>query len=674
MDTRLLAATIGLLLALIAVCLLPVSADSAEDRGDGRAEVVIPRHVKTPPYRPRTWVFFAVTAVLGLVFVELRQPSLPGAYADLVTRVASAITRDPASVSGYAARLHPAAQFFAVAYILGLAVVVRSGMLRRIAIVSHALLYLAVSVLLQALMIVAGMATHWLIAPFGVEATLANLLVGGLVVTRLTFTTYVLPRATTVPADRPRWVWDNVLAGCSLIAVVAFLIISYAFLAEPRNATSEWQVFVPLYAVSILFVLLFAPLWLLWWINRKLPQPGRDRPTIDVIVPAYNEADNIARLLRSIDVAAGRYGGPVRVLVSDDGSVDDTADIARAEFATFRHALGQVLTAPNGGQAAALNRGLAVTDAEIVVRIDGDCVMGPDALVYAVPWFRDPWIGCVGGMEEPRTDTVTWFHRMRTLETLFQFRFARLGQSLVDGISVIPGTFAVFRRRPAELAGGYPVGMNGEDSDLTMQIGRLGYRVVADPRIRTYEDVPRSIGEFVEQRTRWARAGFHTYARHVPLRSGLAGPRVWLWTMRRGFSWFSLQASLVAPIFVLELVVAHPTYRQNVSTFLVLYAAGGAVPLVISLPLAVKYRRWRSMLWAPTWFAYAFLRRLGTLEAVISLPTRPFPAWAPARAVGTLLPRPRPAVTGARGRPAVGALVYESYDTHGTRWRDADPP
>ena len=78
--------------------------------------------------------------------------------------------------------------------------------------------------------------------------------------------------------------------------------------------------------------------------------------------------------------------------------------------------------------------------------------------------------------------------------------------------------------RPAETAGGFPVGMNGEDADLTMQIGRLGYRVVVDPRIRSYEDVPGTIGEFVEQRTRWARGGIHAYARHVPLRSGGAGP------------------------------------------------------------------------------------------------------------------------------------------------------
>jgi len=46
----------------------------------------------------------------------------------------------------------------------------------------------------------------------------------------------------------------------------------------------------------------------------------------------------------------------------------------------------------------------------------------------------------VGAMQEPRTDTVTWFHRLRSLEVLFQFRFARLAQSLVDGVVVISGT------------------------------------------------------------------------------------------------------------------------------------------------------------------------------------------------------------------------------------------
>lgn len=651
MDLWLLAMTGALLAALVCVCLLPISADSAEDHGDGRACVTISSYVRTSPYRPRTWAFLAIAAVGGFVFLGWQRPSPAGLYVDAVRAVATAITRNPASVNGYVARLLPATQFFAVTYIVAISVVLRASLARRLAIVSHAVLYLAMSLLLDVLMVVCGMATGWPVAPLGVEATLANLLVGGLVVMRLTFTTFALPRATTVPARRSRQVWDNILACCALAVVVALVFAVYAFIAQPANLTTAWQVFVPLYAVSILFVLVFAPLWMLWWAGRRLPEPGAGRPPVDVIVPAYNEAENIVRLLRSVDVAAGRYGGPVRLIVSDDGSTDGTADIARTEIARFRHATARILSAPNGGQAAALNRGLAATDAPIVVRIDADCVMGADALVYSVPWFRDPEVGSVGAMEEPWADTVTWFHRMRVLETAFQFRFARLGQSVVDGIVVVPGTFTAFRREPAVIAGGFPEGMNGEDCDLTMQIGRLGYRVAVDPRIRSYEDVPRSAGEFVEQRTRWARAGFHTFARHVPLRAGFAGPRVWFWTIRRGFSWFSLQAGMVAPIFMLELALTDPSYRRNVVTFALLYVLAGTLPLVISLPYAVKYRHWRSIAWLPTWFAYAFLRRLGTLEAVISLPTRPFPrpaaAWLEKRP-GRRFPRPAAGWLGER--------------------------
>jgi glycosyltransferase involved in cell wall biosynthesis len=132
---------------------------------------------------------------------------------------------------------------------------------------------------------------------------------------------------------------------------------------------------------------------------------------VDIVVPAYNEEDNIVRLLRSIDVAAHRYGGPVRVVISDDGSTDSTARLAAQEIPRLRHAQYEILTAPNGGQAAALNRGMAITEAEILIRVDADCVMGEDTLVYSVPWFRDPLIGCVGAMEEPDLGTAGQIER-----------------------------------------------------------------------------------------------------------------------------------------------------------------------------------------------------------------------------------------------------------------------
>ena len=146
--------------------------------------------------------------------------------------------------------------------------------------------------------------------------------------------------------------------------------------------------------------------------------------------------------------------------------------------------------------------------------------------------------------------------------------------------------------------------MNGEDTDLTMQIGRLGYRVVVDPRISSYEDVPRSPGEFVEQRTRWARRASTSSPGTCRRAAARLVPRVWFWTLRRGFSWFSIQAGLVAPIFLLELALTNPTYRAergHVRGAVHRWAA--AIPVAISLPYAVKYRYWRSILWAPTWFA-----------------------------------------------------------------------
>ena len=55
------------------------------------------------------------------------------------------------------------------------------------------------TLLTQALMIATGIATGWLVAPFGIEATLANLLIGGLVIMRMTFTVFTCPGGRPSP-------------------------------------------------------------------------------------------------------------------------------------------------------------------------------------------------------------------------------------------------------------------------------------------------------------------------------------------------------------------------------------------------------------------------------------------------------------------------------------------
>ena len=61
--------------------------------------------------------------------------------------IATAITRDPATVNGYVARLRPATEFLGLATIVGIAAVARASLARRVAILLHVVIYIALSVL-----------------------------------------------------------------------------------------------------------------------------------------------------------------------------------------------------------------------------------------------------------------------------------------------------------------------------------------------------------------------------------------------------------------------------------------------------------------------------------------------------------------------------------------------
>ncbi len=182
---------------------------------------------------------------------------------------------------------------------------------------------------------------------------------------------------------------------------------------------------------------------------RPEPPVGDERPPIDVIIPAYNEAEVIVETLQAIDVAAGRYGGPVRVILMNDGSSDRTKELAEATMHGFRHAHGHVYDGRHGGKSEALNAALALTTSDVVVRIDADTIVGEWSLVYLPRWFRDPQIGLVEPMCFPRSGRRSVFPHMRLFEELKQFGLNHRTMTTVDGVNVVPGVFTAFRRNVA---------------------------------------------------------------------------------------------------------------------------------------------------------------------------------------------------------------------------------
>jgi glycosyltransferase involved in cell wall biosynthesis len=116
------------------------------------------------------------------------------------------------------------------------------------------------------------------------------------------------------------------------------------------------------------------------------------RPEISLVIPAYNEARYLPRLLASLAVARDRYlasGGSVDIIVADNRSTDDTAQVAAAGGArVVRVEQRRIAAARNGGAVAARGRILAFLDAD-TVRVH------PDTFAAVATALDDPQV--VGG-------------------------------------------------------------------------------------------------------------------------------------------------------------------------------------------------------------------------------------------------------------------------------------
>jgi dolichol-phosphate mannosyltransferase len=134
-------------------------------------------------------------------------------------------------------------------------------------------------------------------------------------------------------------------------------------------------------------------------------------PRISVVVPARNEAGNIAPLVEEIVRALCAYA-PNEIIYVNDGSRDGTEAELQALMKVHR-SLRQIKHAVSCGQSAAVRTGVIAARAPIVATLDGDGQNDPaflPALVAALE--RDPAVGLVAGQRVGRK--ATGFKRLQS--------------------------------------------------------------------------------------------------------------------------------------------------------------------------------------------------------------------------------------------------------------------
>ncbi|MFE9928841.1 bifunctional polysaccharide deacetylase/glycosyltransferase family 2 protein [Streptomyces sp. NPDC005533] len=226
---------------------------------------------------------------------------------------------------------------------------------------------------------------------------------------------------------------------------------------------------------------------------------------VTVLVPAYNERECIANTLNSL--AASDH--PIEVIVIDDGSSDETAEIVEEMDLPFVRLIRQV----NGGKPSALNTGIAAASYDIVVMMDGDTVFEPSTVRELVQPFGDPSVGAVAGNAKVgNRDSLigAWQH----IEYVLGHNLDRRMYDMLGVIPTIPGAVGAFRKEALQQVGGMSDDTLAEDTDITIAVLCDGWRVVYAEHARAWTEAPASLQQLWSQRYRWSYGSMQAMWKH----------------------------------------------------------------------------------------------------------------------------------------------------------------
>src|SRR5712664_1276927 len=239
--------------------------------------------------------------------------------------------------------------------------------------------------------------------------------------------------------------------------------------------------------------------------HAVMPNPP---PSVTVLIPAHNEESVIVQTVTSVLLSDLQ---DLRIIVVDDGSTDKTGELLDNNFSHEPrvHIIHQV----NRGKAAALSHALSLADTEIVVTIDADTEIEPDAIGKLIRHFSDPQVGAVAGNVKVGNRS-RWLTRWQALEYITSQNMEKRAFDLLNCITVVPGALGAWRKKAIEAAGGITADTVAEDADLTIAIRRLGWHVDYDEEAIAWTEAPETPAVLIRQRFRWTFGTLQSFWKH----------------------------------------------------------------------------------------------------------------------------------------------------------------
>ena len=127
-----------------------------------------------------------------------------------------------------------------------------------------------------------------------------------------------------------------------------------------------------------------------------------ESPYLSLVIPAYNEEENVPHLLERVSAALAQTGKPFEVIIVDDGSSDSTPKLLADGMSKYPW-LRVIRMARNGGQSAAFEAGFEAARGEVIATIDADLQNDPEEIPRLLPLLDG--FDMVTGWRKDRQDT-----------------------------------------------------------------------------------------------------------------------------------------------------------------------------------------------------------------------------------------------------------------------------
>ena len=396
----------------------------------------------------------------------------------------------------------------------------------------------------------------------------------------------------------------------------------------------------------------------------------RDVPTgtaVTVVVPVFNEDPaTFVRCLQSLQSQSLR---PARVFVVDDGSATRACHEAALSFAAHDPAVTVHRFDANQGKRHAQAWGFRQASTDVVVTVDSDTVLHPDALLELVRPLGDARVSGVCGYARGLNRKRTLLTRLIDLRYTNSFLYERAAYSVLGSVLCSTGVLSAYRRDVVmdnidDYLNQTFLGTDvhyGDDRRLTAYGLRRGRVVLQDSAI-ALTTLPERLPQFVRQQVRWNKSFFRE---SLLLLRQSRPTRIawWLGGAELGY-WMVLTTMLLWSVVIRPLLTQTPPTWQY-AAFVALMAYARSIRMIgdrgrlfpLSFLLAPLYGFLNLVLLVPLRF-YSLLRlrdgSWGTRKRRRGVRRGEHPE--------PVLPAPAPATVPAAAAPAAGQVPGEPTD------------